>query len=311
MNRERIKERLEILQDSICEKLEIMDGKSSFQEEKWLRPGGGGGRTRVIAGGDVFEKGGVNFSEVFGEMSPELVQSMLGLQSKEISELPQFYASGVSIVIHPKSPMVPITHMNVRYFEMSDGRWWFGGGIDLTPIYVDIQLAKNFHGKMKEVCDHFHEDFYPLFKKQCDDYFYIPHRKEMRGIGGIFFDALHAESQFGKKYSLSKETLLDFIIAVGNTFPEAYAPQVEHGRLIPYGDAELEWQQIRRSRYAEFNLVWDRGTKFGLQTDGRTESILMSMPPTCSWPYQYQVKPGSKEEKCLAFYQKGIDWLSY
>ena len=214
LTKEIITEALMGLQDRICKGLEALDGTATFREDKWERPGGGGGRTRVIQKGGVIEKGGVNFSSVHGEMPKQLLKT-LKMEVMETEETLDFFATGVSIVLHPESPMTPITHMNVRYFEISNGVWWFGGGIDLTPIYVDIDLAKDFHQKMKAVCDRFHPSYYERFKKWCDDYFYIKHRKETRGVGGIFFDRL------GLEEPLNKEKLFEFIIAVGDTFVDA------------------------------------------------------------------------------------------
>lgn len=289
------------LQDRICAGLEILDGKAAFREDNWERPGGGGGRTRVIQHGNIIAKGGVNFSAVHGDMPEKLLQTLKVEAPK--TEIPlAFFATGVSIVLHPESPMTPITHMNVRYFEINNGTWWFGGGIDLTPIYVNPALAKDFHHKMKAVCDQFHPSYYTRFKAWCDDYFYIKHRKETRGVGGIFFDRLGIEEP------LDKEELFNFIIAVGDTFVSAYQNQVESTRHLPYGEKELYWQSLRRARYVEYNLVWDRGTQFGLQTDGRTESILMSMPPMAAWEYDYQPEAGSPEAETLKWLQKGIDW---
>jgi coproporphyrinogen III oxidase len=302
LTKEMITDGLMNLQDRICSGLETLDGIATFREDKWERPGGGGGRTRVLQKGAVIEKGGVNFSSVHGEM-PALLLKTLQMEAIESEEALNFFATGVSIVLHPESPMTPIIHMNVRYFEISNGVWWFGGGIDLTPIYVDIALAKDFHQKMKVVCDRFHPSYYARFKSCCDDYFYIKHRKETRGVGGIFFDRL------GLEEPLSKEQLFEFIIAVGNTFLSAYATQVETTRHLSYGEKELHWQSLRRARYVEYNLVWDRGTQFGLQTDGRTESILMSMPPVAAWEYDYQPAVGSAEAETLKWLQKGIDWI--
>lgn len=303
--KEKITESLKDLQNRICHGIESMDAIAQFTEELWERPEGGGGRTRVIQNGRVLAKGGVNFSAVEGPMPAELIRTSMGIDAQKPPEDLSFYATGVSIVLHPNSPMVPITHMNVRYFEMSNGIWWFGGGIDLTPHYVIPELAKDFHIRMKSVCDKFHPDFYPKFKTWCDDYFFIKHREEMRGIGGIFFDQLGADNPFG----LSKEQLLDFIISVGDSFFPAYSYQVSQTQSLPFGEKELHWQALRRSRYVEFNLVWDRGTKFGLQTNGRTESILMSMPPSASWEYNFIPVENSQEAETLNYLKKGINWI--
>jgi coproporphyrinogen III oxidase len=302
INKEMITEGLKALQDRICKGLEEMDGKAKFVQDLWERPGGGGGRTRLIQNGNVLVKGGVNFSAVHGQMPANLMRKVLEVETGS-NEAVDFYATGVSIVLHPESPMVPITHMNVRYFEVNEDIWWFGGGIDLTPHYVTPELAQEFHLKMKAVCDRFHPSYYERFKEWCDDYFYLPHRNEMRGIGGIFFDRL------GNEEPLSKEELFEFIIAVGDTFVPAYVQQVEATKDQAYGEQEKAWQALRRGRYVEFNLVLDRGTKFGLQTNGRTESILMSMPPTAGWEYCHEPQIGSAEAETLKWLKKGINWL--
>lgn len=284
------------LQDQICEALEGVDG-TKFHEDPWERPGGGGGRTRVIEG-RLIEKGGVNFSAVHGAM-PAKISKALQLEGEV-----QFFATGVSIVLHPLNPMVPIIHMNVRYFETDAGPWWFGGGIDLTPHFVVETDAQFFHQNLKAVCDQHHKDYYPRFKTWADDYFYIRHRKETRGIGGIFFDRLDGKDGF------SKAERFAFVQSVGNAFTPTYIELLNRNKDLPFGEAEKQWQYIRRGRYVEFNLVWDRGTKFGLDTDGRTESILMSLPPMANWTYNHQVKEGSEEAKTLALLKKGIDWTS-
>lgn len=283
------------LQDSICASLEIADGEGKFQEDNWERLGGGGGRSRVIQG-KVIEKGGVNFSAVHGEM-PEKISQKLGLEAAE------FLATGVSIVLHPHSPKVPIIHMNVRYFEMSNGNWWFGGGIDLTPHYVVEADAQYFHQQLKTVCDKYHENYYAEFKKWADDYFYLKHRQETRGIGGIFFDRLSAQDGF------TKESRFEFVKSVGEAFAPIYTYFMNKNKDLPFDENEKTWQMLRRGRYVEFNLVWDKGTKFGLDTDGRTESILMSMPPVANWVYNYEAEKGSEEEKTLGLLKKGIDWV--
>lgn len=289
------------LQDTICRQLEVADGAGSFKEDIWERAGGGGGRSRVLEGA-LIEKGGVNFSAVEGHL-PEKISQALQLPAS------QFFATGVSIVLHPISPMVPIIHMNVRYFEtaaQSDQNqkiWWFGGGIDLTPHYVIEQDARFFHQSLKEVCDRHHAEYYPTFKKWADDYFYIKHRQETRGIGGIFFDRLDNKKGF------SKEQRFQFVQEVGESFCPIYLELVNRNQKGPYGEKEQEWQYLRRGRYVEFNLVWDRGTKFGLDTNGRTESILMSMPPRANWVYNHIVERESLEAKTLSFLKKGVDWV--
>jgi coproporphyrinogen III oxidase len=279
--------------------LEEADGGGKFISDVWERAGGGGGDSRVIANGNVIEKGGVNFSAVWGK-TPEATLKTLGIPS---GEAPDFFATGVSIVMHPHNPMVPIIHMNVRYFEMSNGTWWFGGGIDLTPHYINEADAKYFHEKLKDVCDQHHPSYYPAFKKWADDYFFIRHRNETRGVGGIFFDHLKDDNNF------TKQTRFDFLKSVGCAFAPIYTHFMKKNNAIQFSENEKQWQYLRRGRYVEFNLVWDRGTKFGLETDGRTESILMSLPPQANWVYNFQPGPGSAEAKTLSLLKKGIEWI--
>ncbi|HRH65720.1 MAG TPA: oxygen-dependent coproporphyrinogen oxidase [Bacteroidia bacterium] len=290
------------LQNRITSSLEEADGKEKFREDQWERPGGGGGRSRVIEQGSVIEKGGVNFSAVFGK-TPEFMQQQNN-SARLLSD--RFFASGVSIVIHPQNPFVPIIHMNVRYFESADGEsYWFGGGIDLTPHYVNLVDAAFFHGALKQTCDRHDGTYYPLFKKWADDYFFISHRREMRGIGGIFFDHLKPAKSEEKK-----EAIWEFVRDVGNTFVPVYTELIGRNKDREFGEEEKKWQRIRRGRYAEFNLVYDRGTRFGLETNGRTESILMSLPPVAEWIYDHHPSPGSEEEKTLEFLGKGRDWIN-
>lgn len=285
------------LQDSICQALQHADGKGTFREDHWQRPGGGGGRSRTIQNGAIIEKGGVGFSAVHGEMHEQQLRSL------NITEKADFFATGVSIVIHPHSPMVPIIHMNVRYFEMSNGTYWFGGGIDLTPHYVVHEDARWFHQQLKTVCDQYNVNFYPKFKPWADDYFYIPHRSETRGIGGIFFDYLKpTEGQ-------TKEELFAFVQGVGESFAPIYTHFMLKNKDLSFGEQEKNWQFLRRGRYVEFNLVWDRGTKFGLETNGRTESILMSMPPQANWIYDFHPEENSPEAQTLGYLKKGIEWV--
>ena len=292
--RENVQAALQNLQDEICVSLEAMDGKGHFHQDIWERPGGGGGRTRIITGQHI-EKGGVNFSAVEGSM-PERIYKSLGIGPNN------FFASGVSIVLHPSNPHVPIIHMNVRYFETDNGLWWYGGGIDLTPHKIDSSLASQFHRSLKNVCDAHDADFYPEFKTWADNYFYVKHRKETRGVGGIFFDRLDSAR-------FSQERGLEFILDVGRSFIPIYKVQYEQGYQRPYTQREKDWQLHRRGRYVEFNLVWDRGTKFGLDTDGNIESILMSLPPLTKWSYCY---PANEEEQAtLDLLKKDIDWISY
>ena len=286
-----------ILQDGICDALEEEDGKAKFREDLWERPEGGGGRTRIISGGNAIEKGGVLFSAVGGK-TPTKILKALQLEEGD------FYATGVSIVIHPKNPFSPIIHMNTRYFEMSNGIWWFGGGIDLTPHYVFPEDGNFFHQQLKDVCDRFDHSYYPSFKDWADNYFYLPHRNETRGIGGIFFDRLtqSPDNDFGKIYEFVKE--------VGRRFAPVYCSILRKNKNQPYGEQHKNWQRLRRGRYVEFNLLYDKGTKFGLETNGRTESILMSLPPIAEWEYNYLPEPGTKEAQTLEFLKKGIDWIS-
>ena len=297
LTKEAIENYFRNLQDEICRGLEKADGKGKFEEDLWKRPEGGGGRTRIISEGNVIEKGGVNFSAVDGPC-PDFLRKEAGLMENEEAS---FYATGVSLVIHPINPMVPIIHMNVRYLKAGNLEW-FGGGIDLTPHYIFEEDAIFFHKHLKKVCDTHNASYYPDFKKWADDYFFIQHRNETRGIGGIFFDRLSA------KDSISIEDRFKFVQAIGNSFLPAYIPLIEKNKAKPYTEANKQWQLLRRGRYVEFNLVYDRGTKFGLLTNGRTESILMSLPPTANWEYANQPEKGSAEEKTLSLLKKGIDW---
>lgn len=284
------------IQDEICSGLELTDGKAKFEQELWNRDGGGGGRTRIMQHGDVIEKGGVNFSAVHGKL-PDAIKKAFKVDSDD------FFATGVSIVMHPANPFVPIIHMNIRYFEMDEKTRWFGGGIDLTPHYVIDTDVRFFHHLLKQTCDQFDPAFYAKFKANADDYFFIKHREETRGVGGIFYDRLKPDNT-----GLSFEQLLDFSIAVGNTFIPAYTELIERNRDKEFTAQQQEWQYLRRSRYAEFNLVYDAGTKFGLETNGRIESILMSLPPMAKWTYNYQPVSGSAESDTLSKLKKGIAW---
>ncbi len=295
-NKEFITNWFKALQDDICWQLEAADGTGKFREDLWERPGGGGGRTRVIEGKHI-EKGGVNFSAVHGEVSERMRRS-LPLNGD------QFFATGVSIVLHPANPMAPIIHMNVRYFEMNEQTWWFGGGIDLTPHYIDREDARFFHQKLKDVCDKHHADYYTTFKMWADHYFYLHHRQETRGVGGIFFDRLSQENDF------TKEQRFAFVQDVGSAFCPIYLHLLHKHKDEPFSEREKNWQLLRRGRYVEFNLVWDAGTKFGLETDGRTESILMSLPPLAQWVYDHRPEPGSPEAETLKLLRKDMDWLT-
>lgn len=296
MNKKIITDKFRQLQDRICKAIETTDGKAVFNEDNWEREGGGGGRSRVIKNGNIIEKGGVQFSAVHGVM-PEKIKSKLKLSDSI------FFATGVSLIMHPENPHVPIIHMNVRYFELEDGTFWFGGGIDLTPIYINKREAKKFHLQLKEVCDHHHPGYYSQFKAWADDYFYLPFREETRGVGGIFFDHLNGTN------GLSKEQIFNFVMDVGNLFAPLYCKIMSQNKRKNYSQKEKDWQLHRRGRYVEFNLVLDKGTKFGLDTNGRTESILVSMPPEVKWTYQYPIESGSKEERTLSLLKKGINWM--
>lgn len=290
---------LKELQDSICAGLSQIDG-NEFVEDIWQHENGrGGGRTRVLAGGDVIEKGGVNFSHVIGEsLPPAATAKRPELTGKS------FQAMGVSLVIHPNNPFAPTSHANVRFFIAGSNSespvWWFGGGFDMTPYYGFTEDALHWHQTAKEACAPFGEQIYPDFKKQCDDYFYLPHRKEQRGIGGLFFDDLNA-SGFNNSFAITR--------SVGDHYLPAYAPILQRRKDAPYTQAERDWQLLRRGRYVEFNLVYDRGTIFGLQSGGRTESILMSLPPQVAWDYMSEPESGSAEDVLLNEFLSPKDWL--
>jgi len=294
MDKSQISKSFKETQEYICKRLENIDSVSSFKIDSWNRLEGGGGNTNTIKNGRIIEKGGVAFSEVFGNVS-ESMSKQLKLDGN------RFFATGVSIVLHSKSVYHPIIHMNIRYFEMDDDHYWFGGGIDLTPIYINEELAVKFHQRLKVLCDCYHSSLYPKFKKEADKYFYLPHRMESRGIGGIFFDHF-MESEF-----LSKEQIFLFCMDLGKLFPELYEEQITNA--IESNEMTREWQLIRRSRYVEFNLLHDRGTKFGLYSGGRTESILMSMPPDTSWVYGHRVNENTLEHKTQQYLQGPVDWI--
>ena len=297
------------LQDTITSKLEAVDGKAKFREDLWERPdtstglntGGGGGRTRVIENGAVFEKGGVNISAVHGKL-PETMQKHFNVKDVD------FYACGLSLVLHPKSPMVPTVHANWRYFEMYNEQGdvvdsWFGGGQDLTPYYLFEDDAKHFHQTCKTACDQHNAGFYKKYKTRCDEYFYNSHRNEARGIGGLFFDYCKASND------MSMKNWYNFVTEIGNSFLDAYVPIVEKRKNLPYTEANRTWQEIRRGRYVEFNLVHDKGTLFGLKTNGRIESILMSLPPHVQWVYDHHPEKNSEEEKLIEVLKKPVNWV--
>jgi coproporphyrinogen III oxidase len=280
------------LQDRICAGLEAADGGAAFREDAWERPGGGGGRTRLIADGAVFEKGGVNFSEVHGEFTPEFARQIPGDGTR-------FTAAGVSLVLHPRSPLLPTVHANFRYLTHGS-KAWFGGGADLTPYYPVLEDVVHFHKVWKRVCDsHSAVASHAAMKKECDDYFFLKHRHEPRGVGGIFFD-----------YMDGSEAMFDFVRAAGDAFLEAYVPIVQRRKGAAYTPEQRFFQEYRRGRYVEFNLVYDRGTVFGLKTDGRTESILMSLPPVVRYIYDYHPAPGTPEAALTEYWLQPRDWAT-
>lgn len=290
------------LQNRICTGLEQADGGAVFREDAWTRPEGGGGRTRIIHHGNVFEKGGVNTSVVHGPVS-DIMRRQLGIDGDT------WFACGLSLVIHPRNPYVPTVHANWRYFELYDKEGkridsWFGGGADLTPYYIFEEDGRHFHTVLKNTLDRFDTGYYPAFKKNCDEYFINKHRgDEARGIGGIFYDHLRPAD------NMEEEKLLSLQRANGDAFLDGYLPIVVRRKNMPYGERETEWQEIRRGRYVEFNLVHDRGTLFGLKTNGRTESILMSLPERARWYYDYQPEPGTPEATLLE-YLKPRNWIA-
>lgn len=294
-----VKDFLLQLQDVICDGLTAIDGQA-FVEDSWVREEGGGGRSRVLAEGEVIEKGGVNFSHVFGTQMP----SSATAHRPELAGR-SFEAMGVSLVIHPRNPFAPTSHMNVRFFiaekEGEEPVWWFGGGYDLTPYYGNKADCIHWHQTAKNACDSFGDKYYPEFKQWCDDYFYLKHRNEPRGIGGVFFDDFNL---------LGFEQSFAFMQSIGNSYIDAYAPILSERKDTPYSEKERQFQLYRRGRYVEFNLVFDRGTLFGLQTGGRTESILMSLPPLVRWEYNFQPEKNSSEAELLTVYLKPQDWLS-
>lgn len=310
------------LQDQICQKLEELDGQNTFQEDSWDRPEGGGGRSRVMKQGTILEQGGVNFSEIWGDRLPPSI-----LKQRPEAEGHGFYATGTSLVLHPRNPYVPTVHLNYRYFEAGPV-WWFGGGIDLTPYYPFEEDAAHFHRTLKEACDRHHPEYYPTFKLWCDEYFYLKHRQETRGVGGIFFDYQDGQGQLYRgphddspaaqhSNALNElpirdwEAIFAFVQACGDAFLPSYVPIVERRKGMEYGDRERNFQLYRRGRYVEFNLVYDRGTIFGLQTNGRTESILMSLPPLVRWEYCYEPAPDTPEAKLYEVFLKPQDWVNW
>lgn len=297
-------------QDEVCAAIEAADGGGKFKEDVWSRPGGGGGISRVLQDGGIWEKAGVNVSVVYGMMPPEAYRAAKGADSKDghkAGPVP-FFAAGISSVLHPKNPFAPTLHFNYRYFETdapkdapgAPRQWWFGGGTDLTPAYIFEEDVKHFHKVQKQACDKFDPSFYPRFKKWCDDYFFIKHRGERRGLGGIFFDDLNDYDQ---------EMLLAFSTECSKSVVPAYIPIVERRKDTPFTEQNKAWQQLRRGRYVEFNLVYDRGTTFGLKTGGRIESILVSLPLTARWEYDHQPEEGSEEWKLLDACINPKEWI--
>ncbi len=297
---ERIKTYLFALQDSICHALESHESVVRFEEDEWQRPSGGGGRTRVLAGGETFEQAGVNFSYVYGDTMPAPATA----QRPELANC-KFHALGVSLVIHPLNPYVPTAHANIRYFVAEKPNqetvWWFGGGFDLTPYYPFKQDVIDWHKHAHDACLEFGDDVYPRYKQWCDEYFYLKHRDETRGVGGLFFDDLNA---------WGFERCFEFMQSVGNHFNQAYLPIVECRKHHSYSQRERDFQLYRRGRYVEFNLLYDRGTMFGLQSGGRTESILMSLPPVAHWRYHWTPVPDSPEHDLYQNYLKPRDWIT-
>jgi coproporphyrinogen III oxidase len=290
--KQRMAEFIRQLQDDICGALEKLDGKARFREDAWERPGGGGGRTRVLEEGAVLEKAGVNTSVVFGELEENFAKRLQG-QGRE------FWAGGLSLVLHPRNPYVPTVHANYRFIHQGP-KAWFGGGADLTPYYLYEEDAAHFHRVHKAACDKHDPSWYPRFKATCDKYFYLRHREETRGVGGLFFEDLGGDL----------EPEFEFVKDIGRAFLPAYLPIAERRKDTPYGEPQRLWQEVRRGRYVEFNLVYDRGTIFGLETKGRTESILMSLPPQVRWRYEFHPEPGSHEAKLIDVLRNPRDWAS-
>ncbi len=300
--KKRIADFMHRMQDDITNTLHALD-QGEIREDIWTRKEGGGGRSRVLTGGRLFEKAGVNVSVVHGELSPEAAKNMGGGQTLGAEDL-EFYATGLSLVLHPHNPMAPTVHANYRYFErgdgVKDGAWWFGGGSDLTPSYLFEDDVVHFHQVLRDVCDEHAIGDYSRFKQWCDEYFHIHHRNEARGVGGVFFDDLRDEN---------KESCFSFVKDMAAAFLPSYLPILQRRSNLPYDENNKRWQGIRRGRYVEFNLVHDRGTTFGLRTGGRIESILMSLPETARWEYCHEVVKGSKEEEMLNILRRPREWV--
>jgi coproporphyrinogen III oxidase len=320
--KERVSAFMRQLQDEIANGLEAIDGVAKFQEDSWERPEGGGGRSRVLREGAIFEQAGVNFSEVWGDHLPPSI-----LTQRPEAAGHRFYATGTSMVLHPRNPYVPTVHLNYRYFEAGPV-WWFGGGADLTPYYPFAEDASHFHKTFKQACDKHHSEYYPVFKRWCDEYFYLKHRNETRGIGGLFFDyqdgrgglyrgsdhdgkAAAYSQEVGEPTQRTWEQLFSFINDCGRAFLPAYLPIVERRHKLEFNEHQRNFQLYRRGRYVEFNLVYDRGTIFGLQTNGRTESILMSLPPLVRWEYGYKPEPNTPEAELYDTFLKPQDWVNW
>ncbi len=325
-SRERVSQWLKSFQDNVCKGLEKVDGGGTFKQDSWEREEGGGGRSRVLSNGKVFEKGGVNFSEVWGNDLPPSI-----LVQRPEAKGHSFYATGTSMVLHPNNPFIPTVHLNYRYFEAGPV-WWFGGGIDLTPYYPFAEDVVHFHTTLKNACDQHNPHYYPTYKLWCDEYFYLKHRNETRGVGGIFFDyqdtsgvlypisypgsqmytpAANRSAEAGPVENRSWEDIFSFVQSCGDAFLPAYTPIAEKRKDIPFSEKQRDFQLYRRGRYVEFNLVYDRGTIFGLQTNGRTESILMSLPPLVRWEYDYKPEPGTPEAELYETYLKPQDWVNW
>lgn len=297
MRKEKVTSTYRELQQHMCGQLESADGKAVFVTDHWTKEIGEGD-TMVLQDGDAIEKAAVNFSAVGGKVSDRMRRAL------HINEGEEYFANGISSIIHPKNPHAPIIHMNVRYFQLNSGKAWFGGGIDLTPHYIDKQEASWFHQELKTICDRFDLSFYPKYKKWADDYFYLPHRQETRGVGGIFFD--HQDGTEDDKF----EQFFALTCALADAYPRIYMELLNQNRNRHFTENEKQWQKLRRGRYVEFNLLYDRGTKFGLESNGRTESIFLSMPPEAAWTYDFQAEKGSREEETLHLLKKDVDWIN-